>query len=303
MRGSAPYDELDEGTLCNSVLCRERAASTASTATSSELENALTVDYRLGMGCAVSGPLPPHPPPPPAAASAHAKSARRACLRGTGAHDHCTRPHPPPAARSKTGAVGGEGDASGGSLTAGCWTKWYILIVTSYASGLQGLLWMTYSIIPAVSKTFLQIGDGSSGDSVLLWLLNAGPIAYILTVTCASATLDAANGLRSAVLWGSGMCLVAAVMRCIPLLFTQTWSPFKVDDAVQGEGGWPQYLLVPVFIAQIINAAAAPFTQASPSLLSQVRWGEAKRTTVLTFRAIPSHYYLTRSPYYTNLSF
>lgn len=69
MRGSAPYDELDEGTLCNSVLCRERAASTASTATSSELENALTVDYRLGMGCAVSGPLPPHntpvPHPPP----------------------------------------------------------------------------------------------------------------------------------------------------------------------------------------------------------------------------------------------
>jgi MFS family permease len=160
-----------------------------------------------------------------------------------------------------------------------CFTKWYILIVTSYASGLQGLLWMSYSIIPAVSKTFLQIGDGSSGDSVLLWLLNAGPIAYILTVTCASATLDAANGLRSAVLWGSGMCLVAAVMRCIPLLFTQAWSPFKVDAAAQGEGGWPQYLLVPVFIAQIINAAAAPFTQASPSLLSQTWFGVNERRT------------------------
>ena len=164
-------------------------------------------------------------------------------------------------------------------MSSWCFTKWYILIVTSYASGLQGLLWMSYSIIPAVSKTFLQIGDGSSGDSVLLWLLNAGPIAYILTVTCASATLDAANGLRSAVLWGSGMCLVAAVMRCIPLLFTQAWSPFKVDAAAQGEGGWPQYLLVPVFIAQIINAAAAPFTQASPSLLSQTWFGVNERRT------------------------
>ena len=157
------------------------------------------------------------------------------------------------------------------------WVRWWILLVTSYSSGLQGLLWMSYSLVPRWSKAFLQISPGDDGDRILLWLLNCGPIAYILTVTCASATLDSANGLRTAVLVGTGMCLVASILRCVPMLFTQTWSPLHVEAAANGE--WATPLLVPVFIAQIINAAAAPFTQASPSLLSQTWFGVKERRT------------------------
>ena len=102
---------------------------------------------------------------------------------------------------------------------------------------------MSYSLVPVASKAFLQVSAGDDGDRILLWLLNCGPIAYILTVTCASATLDSANGLRTAVLVGTGMCLVASILRCVPMLFTQTWSPLHVEAAANGE--WATPLLVP----------------------------------------------------------
>jgi len=130
------------------------------------------------------------------------------------------------------------------------WCRWWVLGVYSYASGLQGLLWMTYSSVPDASKAFLGCGDGT-----LNTILIEGPIAYVLVVVFASWLFTTAGGLKRSVLAGCSMCAFAAALRCLPALLLRD----------QGSA----LAMALVYAAQFINAGAAPFTQASPALISQ----------------------------------
>ena len=141
--------------------------------------------------------------------------------------------------------------------------RWWILAVYSYSSGLQGLLWMTYSSVPDHSKKYLH-----TGDSNLNMILNEGPIAYCCVVLFASTLFTRIGGLRTSILTGCWMCFIASILRCIPCFFS---------DDIRAQHS--DALLWFIYVAQFINAAAAPFTQASPSLISQTWFPPQQRST------------------------
>lgn len=71
-----------------------------------------------------------------------------------------------------------------------------------------------YSLVPAASRAFLHETDGT-----LNWLLELGPIAFVVCSLFSATVLDRPGGLRVAMLLGSSMLLLAASLRCIPPLF------------------------------------------------------------------------------------
>ena len=116
------------------------------------------------------------------------------------------------------------------------WTRWWVLGVYSYASGLQGLLWMTYSSVPDASKKFLNCGDGT-----LNTILIEGPIAYVIVVIFASWLFTTASGLRRSVLASCGLCAFAAALRCLPpLLFADQSSAAAILPAGSPVGPAPE---------------------------------------------------------------
>eukprot|EP01116_Phalansterium_solitarium_P022571 TRINITY_DN7504_c0_g1_i1.p1 TRINITY_DN7504_c0_g1~~TRINITY_DN7504_c0_g1_i1.p1 ORF type:complete len:442 (-),score=110.31 TRINITY_DN7504_c0_g1_i1:289-1614(-) len=141
--------------------------------------------------------------------------------------------------------------------------RWWVLFVFSYAAGLQGLLWMTYSSVPEQSQAYL-----GTGSSSLDFMLSEGPIAYVLVLLPCTWLLSKPGGLRIAVVASCVMCLFASVFRTVPV-----WLPPAFRSAHAGPLMWFLY------IAQFVNAAAAPPTQAAPSLLSQTWFSVEQRTT------------------------
>ena len=141
--------------------------------------------------------------------------------------------------------------------------RWWVLLVYSYSSGLQGLLWMTYSSVSDHSKVYLH-----TGDTQLNLILNEGPIAYCCVVVFASTLFTRLGGLRTSIVLGCFMCFFASVLRCIPCFFSES-----VRASNSGAFMWF------IYVAQFINAAAAPFTQASPSLISQTWFPPHQRST------------------------
>ena len=142
-------------------------------------------------------------------------------------------------------------------------SRWWVLAVYSYSSALQGLLWMTFSSVESASKAFLHVDSNA-----LNMILNEGPIAYCLVVLFASLLFLRSGGLRLSVLLGCAMCFFASVLRLAPIYF---------DDAARlAHSG---SIIWFVYVAQFINAAAAPLTQASPALISQT-WFEPKQRSL-----------------------
>ena len=132
--------------------------------------------------------------------------------------------------------------------------RWWVLFVYNFAEAMQGLMWMSYSSVPQASKDFLHVND-----SMLNWILNLGPISFVLCSAGAAHILNRPGGLRSAMLIGASMLFTSSVLRCIPPFF---YSP---DQRAEDHTG----LLWWVLIAQFINAAAATLFEPAPALLSQ----------------------------------
>ena len=143
-------------------------------------------------------------------------------------------------------------------------TRFWVLFLFAYAESLQGLMWMTYSSVPAASKAFLD-----AGDSTLNWLLELGPIAFVLVSFVSAAVLDRPGGLRLAMLVSCVLLLLASALRCVPPLF------YSAEDRQQHAGA----LLWWVYVAQFLNAAVAPFFEAAPALLSQTWFPVRERST------------------------
>jgi len=127
--------------------------------------------------------------------------------------------------------------------------RWWVLTVFSLASFVQGLLWMTFSSVPNLSKRYYTIGD-----TELNFMLNEGPIAYILVSFGVARLLGRRNGIRTCIVLSSFMCMFAAALRIAPCF---------VSSESRSDWMWVLY------VAQATNAAAAPLTQAAPGLLSQ----------------------------------
>ena len=144
--------------------------------------------------------------------------------------------------------------------TKEAFTRWWILAIYSYVSGLQSLLWMTWSSVPTQSKEYLNVGD----STLDLWL-NLGPIAYCVSVFLAAWVLLARpDGIRISVLLGSGLCFLASLIRSIPAVVSS-------DLRTSGRA------IAAVHIGQALNAAVAPLVVASPSYLSLIWFPEDRR--------------------------
>ena len=137
--------------------------------------------------------------------------------------------------------------------------RWWVLGVFGFSSGIQGLLWMTFSSVPSESKAYYNIGERE-----LDIMLNEGPVAYVIVVLACTLILTSRGGLRSAVGLSCGMCLVASVIRTVPSWLANHQSGMAF-----------------LYTAQFLNAAAAPLTQAAPSLMSQI-WFPASQRALAT---------------------
>lgn len=139
-------------------------------------------------------------------------------------------------------------------------TRWWVLFLYSYVSGLQSLLWMTWSSVPDASKAYLGVSD-----STLDLYLNAGPIMYCVSVFAAAWVLLARpDGIRISIKAGAGLCFVASAVRCVPALLPAGMRSSSIA-------------LASVYIGQFLNAAVAPLVVASPSYLSLVWFPEERR--------------------------
>ena len=74
------------------------------------------------------------------------------------------------AASARSAAADGEneddGDDDAPQQVPDAWGRWRVLVLYSYLSALQSLLWMTFSSVPAASKAFLGVDDATLD----LWL-------------------------------------------------------------------------------------------------------------------------------------
>jgi hypothetical protein len=153
-----------------------------------------------------------------------------------------------------------------------CVQQAWVLTLYCLASGMQALAWMTYaSVDPSVAADYLGIGTNATNNAtreeVLTWIVNAGPIGYLVTVFTVPLLLLRPQGLRYAMLLAGAMPLLAAVLRMVP-----AWVVPGGDE----ETGRAQYVWM-VFLAQAVNAMAAPYTQALPSHVSQTWFGVSWR--------------------------
>jgi len=145
------------------------------------------------------------------------------------------------------------------------WHKWWVLFLYSYLSGVQSLIWMTFSSVPAASREFLST-DNSTMDLWLDW----GPVAFCFMVFPATYLLAAKRtGLQLSIRSGFVMSTAAALIRCIPLLFTSD----------QRAGSLHGTMIGLIHFAQFLNGAVAPFATMSPSLLSLTWFPEGSRNT------------------------
>lgn len=152
-----------------------------------------------------------------------------------------------------------------------CQQVW-ILSFYCFASAFQALLWMTYASVDSnISYTYLGFEVNSTNNVTThdneydtTWILNEGPIGYLLTVFTVPLLLLHPKGLRYSILLSAVMCFVAGFLRMVPAF---------ISPNPEGRG---QYLWL-VYVAQAINAAAAPYTQSLPTQLSQTWFGLKNR--------------------------
>lgn len=142
----------------------------------------------------------------------------------------------------------------------------WILTMYCFVSAIQALLWMTYSSVdPDIAYGYLGLGtnatDNATREQLTTWIVNEGPIGYIFTVFTVPVLLLHPQGLRYAMLLAGCMPLLAAVLRMIPAWVSPS----------EGDGRTPYLWLV--FVAQAINAMAAPYTQSLPTHVSQTWFG------------------------------
>jgi len=144
--------------------------------------------------------------------------------------------------------------------------RWLVLFLYAYLSALQSLLWMTFSSVPDISRAYLGVDD----STLDLWL-DWGPAAFLVSVFVAGHLMATQRaGLAQCIRAGAVLCFIAAVLRCVPVLFNE-------EDILGGDNS---ALVVLIHVCQFVNGAAAPFVVASPALLSLVWFPEGQRNAV-----------------------
>jgi len=149
--------------------------------------------------------------------------------------------------------------------------RWYVLLVFAWLSAMQGLIWCTFSTVPASSNNYF--GEPAHSQHLVDLFLNWGPIIYLPAVFIASWMLTKQDGLRKSVLLGASLCFLGASIRCVPT--------FLHDHTTDS---W--YVLFCVHLGQVLNALVGPLVLASPSYLSVNWFADGERATATALGTI-----------------
>jgi cyanate permease len=149
--------------------------------------------------------------------------------------------------------------------------RWYVLLVFSWLSAMQGLIWCTFSTVPESSNNYF--GEPTDSQNFINLILNWGPIIYLPAVFVAGWVLTKQDGLRKSVMFGATLCFLGASIRCIPT--------FLADHTTDR---W--YVLFCVHFGQVLNALVGPLVQASPSYLSVNWFADGERATATAIGTI-----------------
>jgi sugar phosphate permease len=149
--------------------------------------------------------------------------------------------------------------------------RWYVLLVFSWLSSMQGLVWCTFSTVPESSNNYF--GEPAKSQKFIDLILNWGPIIYLPAVFVSAWMLTKEDGLRKGVILGASLVFLAASIRCIPTF---------LDDHTTDK--W--YVLFCVHFGQVLNALVGPLVQASPTYLSVNWFGDGERATATAIGSV-----------------
>jgi len=138
--------------------------------------------------------------------------------------------------------------------------RWYILVTFSFLSGLQCLVWFTFSSVKLdVFEDWFHIADAKKDVDLLL---NWGPIMYFPTSLLALWLLELpGRGLKYSVKMGALLTFLGSTIRAIPFLLKWRNGHFST--------------LIFLHIGQICNAMSGPFVLGPPTKIAQV-WFPSK---------------------------
>jgi hypothetical protein len=144
--------------------------------------------------------------------------------------------------------------------------RFYVLLVFSFLSFNQCLIWLTFSPIARSAETYYNI-TYSTVDLLLNW----GPIIFIPCLPLAYILLNQHHGLRRCVILLAITGFIAALLRIIPIIITSPSSP-----------NFSTISLPFLHIGQILNAACGPLVMVPVSQLSCLWFAPHERTRATT---------------------
>ncbi|CAK0900669.1 unnamed protein product [Prorocentrum cordatum] len=167
--------------------------------------------------------------------------------------------------------------------------RWVILLVMFWLGMMQGLVWMTLSGNPDVTKRYYALVDEKATIDLLL---NWGPIMYLPVVPLVTyGAKRGENGVWATILAGAMLTAAGSLLRLAPSVL-----PF-VDPASEAARWF-------LHGGQMLNGCAGPMNAVTPSLLAAMWFPPAERAfataTVFSIQAgAPALGFLLALPVHT----
>lgn len=141
--------------------------------------------------------------------------------------------------------------------------RWVVLFTMFGVGLMQGLVWMTFSGNPGVTKEYYGL---SNPEATVNLLLNWGPIMYLpVAPFVAWATMRSMGSIWAVVLCGTFLTLAGSLVRLAP--------SFLPDFVLTSWGS-----LCCLHIGQALNGAAGPMNAVTPSLIAATWFPPSERT-------------------------
>eukprot|EP00939_MAST-03C_sp_MAST-3C-sp1_P005203 g5203.t1 len=134
--------------------------------------------------------------------------------------------------------------------------RWYVLFVASLAGFNQGWIWNTYGPIAIATK---QTNTFDWNDSIIAWLGNWGPIAYVIAFAPTAWALDVLK-LRPTSIVGAVLVFAASAIRLV-------------------DTSRSRVCLILQHVGQCLNGLAGPFAMSAGTVISATWFAPSERTT------------------------
>ena len=130
--------------------------------------------------------------------------------------------------------------------------RWYVLLIFSFISCIQSMIWLTYSPIPDCTEAYYGISQNQVNT-----LLNWGPIFFILVTPPLIALIRGRRHIfKPLIRLAATMLFLATSLRLAPI-----WLGWEPAESVT---------MLFVHMGQIVAACVGPLVMATPSSLRYV---------------------------------